>query len=425
MKKRTLLLTLPAILLVFSILLSACGENIKSGEASEIEIKFPSIWVAKDSKAASFAQIVKDFNEQNQGKIKVVVEEIPDYGAYKDKIRTNITTGTTPDIFSFDNPADGEFYYKSGNLADLTPYLDEQWKSTFLDHAFDNAAYDGKVYSIPFEFGVTPVLYNTKLFKQAGITGFPKTYTELFAAYDKLKAAGIAPATQMTGGDGWVSMLWYSQLVSAIGGPDVYKHGLDDPAFVQAAEVLKKLFDYTTGDAVGLDNAGGHFLNQQTAVLLNGPWFIGRIKKEGIDHLYDSVEVAPAPVYEGGKGQAGQYIGFTQASLAVGKQKDKKKEEAIVKFLKYLTSPDNVKKISLDSGSLFVIKYDVTKDDNVERLQTEMKKGMEAAPYIIPHFRASVSPAVGAEFPQALSGLVLGKYTPEQFVEQLKQADSK
>lgn len=96
-----------------------------------------------------------------------------------------------------------------------------------------------------------------------------------------------------------------------------------------------------------------------------------------------------------------------------------------MKFLKYLTSPDNVKKISLDSGSLFVIKYDVTKDDNVERLQTEMKKGMEAAPYIIPHFRASVSPAVGAEFPQALSGLVLGKYTPEQFVEQLKQADSK
>ncbi|AJY75138.1 ABC transporter substrate-binding protein [Paenibacillus beijingensis] len=424
MKKRSLLL-LPAVMLTISTLLSACTQNAKSGEASEIEIKFPSIWVAKDSKAATVAQVINDFNEQNKGKIKVVVEEIPDYGAYKDKIRTSISTGSTPDLFSFDNSADAQLYYKSGNLADLTPYLDEQWKSTFIDHAFDGASYDGKVYSIPFEFGVTPVLYNTKLFKQAGLNDFPKTYTELFAAFDKLKAAGIAPATQLTGGSGWTSMLWYSQLLSAIGGPDVYKRGFDDPAFVQAAEVLKKLFDYTTDDAVGLTDPAGHFLNQKTAVLLNGPWFIGRIKKEGVANLYDSIEVAPAPVYEGGKGAAGQYIGFVQASLAVGKQKDKRKEEAIVKFLKYLTSPDNVKKISLDSGSLFVIKYDVAAGDKVDRLQTEMKQGMEAAPYIIPHFQASVSSAVATEFPQALSGLVLGKYTPQQFVEQLKQADAK
>lgn len=44
------------------------------------------------------------------------------------------------------------------------------------------------------------------------------------------------------------------------------------------------MFKYNYHDAVGAGAAiaAGHFLNERTAMLLNGPWFIGRIKNEAL-----------------------------------------------------------------------------------------------------------------------------------------------
>ena len=64
----------------------------------EIVINIPSIWVGTDSKAAYFSKLVEDFNAENAGSIKVVIEEQTDYQAYRDKIRTLVTTGNVPDI---------------------------------------------------------------------------------------------------------------------------------------------------------------------------------------------------------------------------------------------------------------------------------------------------------------------------------------
>lgn len=392
----------------------------------EITINFPSIWVGKDSKATIMGELITKFNEENAGKIKVVVEEIGDYQAYRDKMRTNITTGNVPDIFTFDNASETQLFFRSDKLMDLTAHLNDGWKNNFIESAIKGVEFDGKIVTLPFEFGVTPVWYNTRLLEKAKVTELPKTYTEFFAMCDKLKAAGIAPMSQMTGENAWTSMLWYSQLVVGIGGQDVYKNGFDDPAFLEAAKMMQKMYKYTTKDAVGAAAgvSAGHWLNERTAIFMNGPWFVGRLKKEGIENMYDFVNVAPAPVYEGGKGKEGAYIGFIQAYIGAAKQTDKAKEQAVVTFLKYLTNPDNVKKVSMASGALFVVKVDLGAGDGVEKLQAQMIEQSAAAPYVVPHFQGSVKPGVASEFPQALSALILGEMTPEKFVEALKKADS-
>ncbi len=415
--------------------LAACSKpNTETGTAAntseepqkEITINFPSIWVGKDSKAGIMSELISAFNQENTGKIKVVVEEIGDYQAYRDKMRTNITTGNVPDVFTFDNASETQLFFRSDKLMDLSSYLNEGWKNDFIASAIKDVTFDNKIMAIPYEFGVTPVWYNTRLLEKANVTEIPKTYTEFFDMCEKLKAAGIAPTSQMTGENAWTSMLWYSQLVVAIGGPDVYKNGFDDPAFLEAAKIMQKMYQYTTKDAVGATAgvSAGHWINERTAIFMNGPWFVGRLKNEGVNNMYDVVEVAPAPVYEGGKGQEGGYIGFIQAYIGAAKQTDKAKEAAVVKFLKYITSPENVKKVSLASGAMFVVKFDLGSADNVEKLQAQMIEQSNKAPYIVPHFQGNVKPAVASEFPQALSGLILGDKTPEKFIEQLKRADS-
>ena len=90
----------------------------------------------------------------------------------------------------------------------------------------------------------------------------------------------------------------------------VYERGLDDPAFVKAFEVMEKMYQYTTSDAVGADAgvSGGHFLNERTAVFMNGPWFIARYTSDGIPGLHENIGVAPAPMLTGGEGAPGGWI---------------------------------------------------------------------------------------------------------------------
>jgi hypothetical protein len=63
---------------------------------------------------------------------------------------------------------------------------------------------DGQTYALPFSYGVVGFWYNTELFDQAGITTAPATLTDWNDAVDKLKDAGIEPAS-VGAGDGWPS----------------------------------------------------------------------------------------------------------------------------------------------------------------------------------------------------------------------------
>ena len=385
--------------------------------AKKVTLTWPCIWVGVDSKASTIAKFVQEFNEQNKGKIEVVIEENSDYQAYRDKLRTTVSAGNAPDFFTIDS--DIPFYLQSGKLLDLTEAVNSGWANDFVSGALDNTTVDGKVYAIPYEMAVTPVMYNKKLLKQAGWDKFPETFDELWQCAEDLKAAGITPFSQMTGENAWTTMLWYSQVLVAIGGPDIYENP-NDPAYVQAAEVIKKMFDYTTKDAVGAGASvsGGHFLAEETAIFMNGPWYIGRLRSDGQNNMYENVAIAPCPVYEGGKGSKGGYIGNPQALLAAGATDDKDKANAAIELMKYLTNPERVTELSAAAGSLFYVKSADTGVE-MERLQSEMIKQVNEAPYIVGHFQYMNPPAVYNELPMALSGLVLGELTPEQFVEQL------
>ena len=106
----------------------------------EIIINFPSVWVGTDSKAPYMTQLIDAFNAENAGSIKVVVEEQTDYQAARDKLRTTITTGATPDLCIMDTTYDIKGYSEAGKFMDLTPYLDEGWGNDFVDGALTPGA---------------------------------------------------------------------------------------------------------------------------------------------------------------------------------------------------------------------------------------------------------------------------------------------
>lgn len=435
MGKKTLCMVLTAVL-AGSLLLSGCqkspegnqpssGESdVKTSEANEeIVLTFPCIWVGADSKAEVFGKMVSDFNAEYSGRYRIQIEDQTDYGAYKDKLRTLISTGNAPDIFTFSDYSDMELYSQSGKLMDLSGFLSgTDMAGRFQDNALTEAQYNGKNYCFPYESAVISIMFNERLLKSSGVSEIPESIESLWTMCETLKEKGIAPLCQMTSekNKAWTSMLWYSYLVAACGGKDVYNHGLEDEAFVEAAELLKKMYDYTTSDAIGADATvvNGHFFNERAAVCPNGSWILGRIKTEGVEGLYDQLVLSPGLSYKGQNG--GVYVSSVQAYLAAGKQDDPEREEAVKAFFEYVTRPEKVLELANSSGSLFAINIDDTK--LTDPLQAKIVSDSKAAPFLIGTFASKVPVTVSNAFSAALEEMFLDEITPQQFVQKLQDA---
>ena len=393
--------------------------SVETGE--EIILKFPCIWVGTDSKAEVFGQMINDFNEENAGAIKIVVEEQTDYDAYRDKLRTQLSTGSAPDIFTVDSYADLELFAQSGKLMDITEFLgSSDISDRFIAGLIENAKVEGANYGMPYENAYIPMMYNMGLLEQAGVTEVPTSYDEFFEVCQKLKDAGIFPTTQMTNDNAWTSMLWYSYAVASCGGPDVYENGLDDPAFVEAAEIMKKMFEYTSPDAIGADATvvNGHFFNERAAIYTNGTWILGRIKSEGVEGLYDNINIGPSLATANEEG--GGYLNVVQAYICAADQEDPAKAAAVTKFMEFVTAEEKIVDLSNSSGSTFAIATDVANITNP--LQAEIITAATDAKYTIGSLQAETTVAITNAFPAALESLIIGDVDAQGFVDMLKAA---
>jgi len=419
MKKVNFLIFVLAV--IATVIFTGCKEK---EVVKEVTLQWPCIWVGEDSKAPAVAALVEKFNADNAGKIKVEIEAQPDYDGYEQKIRTSIAAGIVPDIFTMKLNPTTKAYYDSPLLMDFNKELNSGWIKDFNDGTVAQATVNGMVKSLPYEVAITPVWYNMALLNKAGVSSYPKTYDEFIDTATKLKAAGIIPTSQMTGGsNAWTSMLWYSHLLASFGGKNVYNNLFEGDAYVKAAEVLLTLYSdgNTSRDAVGGDAgvSGGHYLAAESAMFINGPWYIGRVRGDAPE-VYSATEVGPAPA---AGSNSGAMIGFLQTNFAAAANTENPaKAAAAVKFIKWMTKAENVAEISKQAGSLFAVKYDSSTID--DPLQKKFIEASNNASFTIPHFSGVVPADVVSEFGQALGKMALGDATPAEFVEMLKKVNN-
>jgi raffinose/stachyose/melibiose transport system substrate-binding protein len=417
MTKKCLILIL-AIFMILGTMLPVFAQGGREADPEkEIELRWAAIWVGMDSKAQPIAALVEEFNVSNAGKIKVVIEPQPDYNAYDTKVRTSLAAGIAPaDIWTIRvNPTTEEFY-KSKLVMDFTDKLIGEWKKQFDPATLVQSTVDGKLKSIPYEIAILPIWYNMQLLKKVGINEIPKTEDDFWSVMNKLKDAGIYPSSQMTGdNNAWTSMIWFSHFAISLGGPDVWLKPFTDPIFVKAAELTKRMIvEYSTPDAIGLraGDSGGHFLAQRTAVFTNGPWYGGREDLKATP-FYNDIVVAGLPAF----GQYSNYmVSRIQGNLMAAATKDPAREQAIIKFLKFMTEPTNVKKIAEHSGAMFAIANDA-------KPATKLQAGFDQLARDVSITALDVATAIGAEatleFTQQLSNLALGRIDAQEFTRRV------
>ena len=393
--------------------------------ADEVELTMYHSWGEEEQRGQALYNAVDQFNEQHKGEIKITVDVNNDFPAYQEKCKTMVSTGTAPDIFHYNfNPNDLSLQ-ESGKLFDFTPYMDDEWKERFGEGDLDMVTVDGKLTSIPFEKAGAVWYYNTELFDKAGISSFPTTWDELLEDCEKLKGIGVAPFTLYTADDAWYTCNLFTYLAASYAGTDALNAGgsLNTDEMVKAATMLRKLMDYTTNDFIGANYsvASSNFVAEKTAIVIDGSWFIGTAEP-----IKDKVAIAQAPTFSDEVVKPGYLVTDAQTPWACGAQDDEAKADAIVTFMKYITSPEVIKQLTLDGGVFASEKFDITDEDREAA-------GPLKASYIdanlnstgsVVNLQRNLSKQANALLPSLLESLKLDQITPEEFVQQLDDANN-
>ena len=107
------------------------------------------------------------------------------------------------------------------NNVDVVAAAKNNWDKILPAPILSSIRIKGHFYAVPVDIHMPAWFWYSKAaFAKAGIAAEPKTADELFAALDKLKAAGLVPLA--FGGQPWQEKITFYAWLANVGGPDMY-----------------------------------------------------------------------------------------------------------------------------------------------------------------------------------------------------------
>lgn len=147
----------------------------------------------------------------------------------------------------------------------------EGWDKVLPEIVLNVIKVNGHYYAVPVNIHMqTWIWYSKAAFKKAGIVKEPASIDELFAALDKLKAAGIIPLAH--GGQAWQETILFQAMLANLGGKELYlstmrdrdQRALNSDAFKKVLLAFKRMQSYVDPGSPGRN------WNDATALLISG-----------------------------------------------------------------------------------------------------------------------------------------------------------
>ena len=168
--------------------------------------------------------------------------------------------------------------------------LRERWDSTLPEPVRSVIKVKGHYYAVPMNLHMPAwIWYSKAAFKKAGIAAEPATMDELFAALDKLKAAGLIPLAH--GGQPWQENIVFMAVLANVGGKELYlqvfrdrdQRAIGSDAFKKVLLAFKRLHNYVDAGAPGRNwnDATALLASGKAGVQIMGDWVKGEMAAAG------------------------------------------------------------------------------------------------------------------------------------------------
>lgn len=311
-----------AIVLTVTVTLVARGNHnaIEEDTTEKITLTFRHFWITEHDRPMLniFEDIVRQY-ESTHPNVKVNFEGMDQTIHREQKLKSEMVTGTPPDMFVLFGGAEIEPYIRSNRLMDLTDFvtnnhLEKQFKDLKL-WSFNN-----RIYGLPIEGNAEPLYVNTTIFNKLGLA-LPESLSQLNDAVKVLKENGYIPFA-LGNEDRWPAAIFAHYLMDRYSSPDTIndivqgKSGasFQNSGYLKAFEQLEKWGKEgafgPSPNALSTEEAIDLFTHGKAAMYLNGNWDITLFHNEKAPPAFQNeVGVVPFPalIPGGPKAMAGGY----------------------------------------------------------------------------------------------------------------------
>jgi len=238
--------------------------------------------------------------------VQVKLQPIPASQSSEEVLLAAIAGGTTPDICSNMWPGAMDEFIHAGGLIRLDQFPD------FFDYNLERvpaslmetfAASNGHYYQLPWKTNPVMIMYNKKMFRDAGIDVLPRTYSEFLEAGEKLTLDrdGDGQIDQWLGFRNIKPIWWqrffdyYPFYIAASGGLTLF----DGDKLIFENDASRSVFSlfrqiYKKGYFPITEFSGNQFIGEKLAISITGPYSISsvdRFKREGFEYDFFPIPV--------------------------------------------------------------------------------------------------------------------------------------
>lgn len=292
---------------------------------------------ADDYNGVTWKQYLEEFNKEYPG---ITVDIMTDTN-YADDALTHLQSGDYETIMmipAVDKKDLSQYFMPYGSLSDMEQLINyaTAWE------------YDGQVYGVPSTANTQGIVYNKKVFEEAGITELPKTPDEFIEALQKIKDNTDAIPLYTNYAAGWTMGAWDAYIGGNATGDSSYMNQkllhTQDPFKdygdgTHAYAVYKILYDataqglieddYTTTDWEGCK---GMINNGEIGCMALGSWAYPQMEAAGANAA--DIGYMPFPITVNGKQYASAGADYSYG-INVNASDDEK--AAALVFVKWMT----------------------------------------------------------------------------------------
>ncbi|MFC0524840.1 ABC transporter substrate-binding protein [Pontibacillus salicampi] len=290
-----------------------------------------------------FEELTKKYEEEHPN-VEINVKTVGGGNDYGASLKTSFSSGEEPDIFNVGGPADIEQYKEY--VADLS---DTKSAENALEGTLTSVTQDDKLYGLPFNQEGYGLIYNKKVFEEAGINPDDiKSMADLEEAAKTLDSKkedlGIEAPFALAGKETWVlgNHLANAYLADEFDN-DIMKAYEADTVEFKMGDQMKQFLDlqaeYSVQPTLSLDysqQVEELFSLGKVAMIQQGNWVYNSISQMDETMAQENIGLLPIPV----EGYEGSIPVGVPMYWAVNKQASDEEVKASKEFLDWMYTSD-------------------------------------------------------------------------------------
>ncbi len=346
------------IVILILMLIMGCGDQ-EARDDERTEVVFWHSLVSATQPA--LADLMTKFEEEHPH-IRIRTQYVPGGDAIIQRLITAIQSRRAPDIAwihsdYMQHMVEADAIYKMEKFIDSDDEISADDIADIYPPLIQEASWRGTLYSMPMEATNLGLVYNARLFREAGLDPDrpPQTWDELVEYSKKLtidktgdgvnnQVGFFVPILPSSGPlSSWMVWQWFPFLWQAGGyivDEEQTRVMFNEEAGIRALTLWKEIYDALNLRRFSSDYEAT-FASEQTAMILDGPWSLPRFRNQS------NLEWRVAPLPSGPEKQAtvvgGEYLTiFKQSEVP----------DAAWEFVKWIIQPEVQAQWSMDSGYL-------------------------------------------------------------------------